>query len=106
MLVEIEGVVESAGETQSFGDKGFRKRTLVIKTDADWGSLFPVDLTKENCDIDVAEGDSVVVDCYVNGSNELWKGRAFLSLTARDINVRKREQDQTNSDAAATEAPF
>ena len=102
MIVEIEDVVEVAGDTQTFGDKGFRKRTLIIKTDATFNALFPVDLVKDDCDKEVRSGDKITAECYLNGSGKLWNGKAFLSLTARDINIK----GQQNDSQAPTEAPF
>jgi hypothetical protein len=103
MIVEIEGVVEVAGDTQTFGNKGYKKRTLVVKKkDADWIQLFPVDLVKDDCDKVIQVGDEITAECYVNGSRKLWKDRAFVSLTVRDINIK----GQQNDSQAPTEAPF
>ena len=102
MLVEIEGVVEVAGDTETFGDKGFRKRSLVVKTDAAYNSLFPVDLVKDDCDKVIQVGDTITAECYVNGSSKLWNDRAFVSLTVRDINIK----GQQNDSQSPSEAPF
>ena len=103
MLVEIEGVVEAVAETQSFGEKGFRKRSLIIKKSGDWVQFLPLDLVNDDCDISINVGDNIKSECYVKGSNSLWNGKAFVNLTVRNITITGQSNESAEP---AGEVPF
>jgi len=105
-LITIEGKVYHDSGVQTFGSKGFKKRTLVIETDAKFNSLIPIDLISDNLEADVSLNDSLTAECYLNGSNvDYFKGRAFLSLTVRKTNVTGKENPTTDA-PQSDEVPF
>lgn len=67
--MEIIGKVKFKGETQSFGDNGFKKRDLVITTEEQYPQHILIEFVKEKCDlIDKFEvGSNVKVSINVRG---------------------------------------
>lgn len=103
-LIEIKGRIHHDSGVQTFGSKGFQKRTLVIETDDKFNNLLPIDLISDHLETEANIGDELTAECYLNGSSpDYFKGRAFLSLTVRDINVSGKTD--TASEAPG-EAPF
>ena len=47
--MELQGEIIKLGETEVIGQKGFRKRQIVIKTDAQYPQTIPVDFTQDKC---------------------------------------------------------
>lgn len=47
--VTIKGTVLSVGPTQEFGNNGFKKQTVVIKTEDQYGNEIPVVYIKDTC---------------------------------------------------------
>ena len=56
-------------ETKSFGQKGFRKRLLVLEQNGRFPNYIPIDFTGDNCDsIDSLKvGDEIEVTYRLNG---------------------------------------
>jgi len=70
----ITGTVHRVGETQSFGQKGFRKRELVLaRDDGRWTDYVPINFIQDGClDLDgVKPGDKVKVEVTLKGRE--WK---------------------------------
>lgn len=103
-IIEIKGRVHHDSGVQTFGSKGFQKRTLVIETNDKFNNLLPIDLISDQLDTAATVGDELTAECYLNGSSpKYFKGRAFLSLTVHDINVSGKTD--TASEAPG-ETPF
>lgn len=49
--MEIEGKVKLIGETQTFGNNGFRKRELVVTTDEQYPQHIMVEFVQDKCDM-------------------------------------------------------
>ena len=49
--MELQGKVKVKGETKTFGEKGFRKRDLVITTDEQYPQDILVEFTQDNTDL-------------------------------------------------------
>lgn len=67
---KVRGVVHVIEETKSFGQKGFRKRLLVLEQEnGRFSNFIPIDFTGDNCDsIDSLKvGDEVEVSYRLSG---------------------------------------
>lgn len=84
-MTTITGTIHHIGDTETIGDKGFRKRLLVIKTAAQYDGLIPIEAKKDDCGIldRFAIGQQVKADIYIGGRE--WNGRYFPSLTLKSI---------------------
>lgn len=78
--MEIKGVIHLIEETQEIGEKGFKKRLLVVKTESEYQNLVPIDFTKDNVDLldSFSEGDAVVVGVNIGGRE--WNGKYFAAI--------------------------
>lgn len=68
--ITLTGVIQTIGQTQSFGTNGFTKRDFVVSED---GTKYPnpvkFTLKKDNCALadNFQEGDKVTVSASING---------------------------------------
>ncbi len=78
--MEIKGVIHLIEQTQEIGEKGFKKRLLVVKTESEYQNLVPIDFTKDNVDLldSFSEGDAVVVGVNIGGRE--WNGKYFAAI--------------------------
>jgi len=56
--MEVVGTVILIGETQTFGEKGFRKRELVVKTDEKYPQEIPIEFIQDGTEL---------LDAYLTG---------------------------------------
>ena len=49
--MEVQGKVKMIGETQSFGDKGFRKREVVVTTNEQYPQEIMLEFVQDKCDL-------------------------------------------------------
>lgn len=89
---QVVGKIHLIEETKAFGQKGFRKRLIVLEQDKGrFTNYVPVDLTNDNCDKadDFSVGQEVVVTYRLNGRK--WQKDAgsevkfFVNLEAVSI---------------------
>ncbi|MGA0208160.1 MAG: DUF3127 domain-containing protein [Ilumatobacteraceae bacterium] len=87
MSYDIQGKVIHVGDTEKVGQKGFRKRILVIETDEKWPQQVPIEFCQDDVDRldNLACGLEVEVEFAINGRE--WEGRYFVNL--RGWKVRK-----------------
>ena len=85
MTSTITGTIHHIGQTETIGDKGFKKRLIVIKTASQYDGLIPIEAKKDDCGIldRFAIGQQVKADIYIGGRE--WNGRYFQSLTLKSI---------------------
>ena len=67
--MELQGEVKVKGETQTFGEKGFRKRDLVITTDEQYPQDILIEFVQDKTDLldSFKIGDNVKVGINVRG---------------------------------------
>lgn len=84
-MTTITGTIHHIKDTETIGDKGFKKRLIVIKTAAQYDGLIPIEAKKDDCArLDAfAIGQQVKADIYIGGRE--WNGRYFPSLTLKSI---------------------
>lgn len=78
--MEIKGVIHLIKETELIGEKGFRKRLLVVRTEAKYKNLIPIEFTQDDVDMldGYSEGDEVSVGINIGGQE--WNGKYFASI--------------------------
>ena len=66
----VKGVIHNIGETQSIGQKGFRKRLVALEQDnGRYTNYVPIEFTSDDCDLvdDLNVGDEVEITFHING---------------------------------------
>jgi len=83
-----KGTITHIGETETFGDKGFKKRIVVI-TDRTQKYPQPIcfEFHKDKCDIlnDFNLYDEVEIEFYLNGKE--YNGRYYNTLSASQLHI-------------------
>jgi hypothetical protein len=94
--MELQGQVVLIGQTETFGAKGFKKRQIVIKTDAQYPQSIPVDFTQDKCGIldNYSVGQVVKISVNVQGSE--WNGKYYVNLNGWKIEKGEREKSSTS----------
>jgi hypothetical protein len=49
--MEVQGKITTIGKTQTFGEKGFRKRELVVTTEEQYPQPIVVEFVQDKCDL-------------------------------------------------------
>ena len=119
---KIRGIVHFIDETKTYGQKGFRKRLVVLEQDNDrFSNFIPVEFIQDNCDSadELNVGDDVEITYRLNGRK--WQKdsnsevKYFLNAEAIRFNVLSGKKEsspeavtKTASDANAgfAEAAF
>lgn len=67
--MEIQGKIKLIGETQTFGNNGFRKRELVVTTDEQYPQHILIEFVQDKCDLlnNYKVGDGVKVALNLRG---------------------------------------
>jgi hypothetical protein len=93
----VKGVVHLIEETKSYGQKGFRKRLVVLEQDTGrFTNYVPLEFVRDGCDkVDqLSVGDQVEVPFRLNGRR--WQRdpqsevKFFLSAEAVDFNILRK----------------
>jgi len=91
---KVQGQVHLIEETKTFGQKGFRKRLLVLEQDKGrFTNYIPIDLTHEGCDAadELHVGDEIEVPIRLSGRkwqrDERSEVKFFLSAEATEFKV-------------------
>lgn len=111
---KVRGIVHVIEGTKSFGQKGFRKRLLVLEQNGRFPNYIPIDFTGDNCDsIDNLKiGDEIEVTYRLNGrkwqkdpSSEV---KFFLNAEATGFKVigGKETGGAEDANAAFAEASY
>lgn len=67
---KVRGVVHFIDETKTYGQKGFRKRLVVLEQESDrFTNYVPVEFTRDSCDSvdELSVGDNVEIDYRLSG---------------------------------------
>lgn len=90
----VRGVVHLIEETKTFGQKGFRKRLVVLEqSKGSFTNFIPVEFVKDGCDAvdDLSEGDEIEVTYRLTGRR--WQrdsaSEVKFFLSAEGISFRK-----------------
>jgi hypothetical protein len=90
--MEIQGQIIHIGTTETFGAKGFKKRQIVIKTDAQYPQSIPVDFTQDKCIVldKYSIGQFAKISVNVQGSE--WQGKYYVNLQGWKIENGEKEK--------------
>lgn len=105
---KVRGVVHMIEETKTFGQKGFRKRTVVLEQEnGRFPNFIPLDFTRDNCELadDLAVGDEIEIS-YLLGGRKWQKDpssevKFFLSAEAmsfKKLTAADKAKTNSNSD--------
>ena len=105
---QIKGRVEAVGKTQTFGQRGFKKRQFVIQADEEskYPNFVQFTLTKDKTELgdSLRPGDYVTVNFVVNGRKwedpEKGTTRYFVDLVALKV-----EDAGTSANTTSTPVP-
>ena len=110
---KVRGKVHLVEETKTYGQKGFRKRLVVLEQDNDrFTNYIPVEFTQDNCDkvADLSEGSDVEITYRLNGRR--WQRDAnsevkfFLNAEAVSFRVLDEGSPSAESGGAAANDDF
>lgn len=101
--MEVQGKIKMVGETQSFGNNGFRKREVVVTTDEQYPQHIMVEFVQDKCDLlnAYSVGQSVKISINLRGrewTNPQGEVRYFNSIQGWRI---ENLQAATSNDAPA-----
>ena len=121
----VRGVVHLIEETKTFGQKGFRKRLVVLQQEkASFTNYIPVEFVKDGCDAvdDLNLGDEIEVTYRLSGRrwqrDEASEAKYFLTaegLSFRQLSAGGRDDagprrgidpNDTLAEAADDDVPF
>jgi len=102
----VRGVVHLIEETKTFGQKGFRKRLVVLEqSKGTFTNFIPVEFVKEGCDAvdDLAVGDDIEVTYRLSGRR--WQrdqaSEVKFFLSAEGLSFKRVSGSGRSSDGPA-----
>ena len=108
---KVRGIIHFIDETKTYGQKGFRKRLVVLEQDKEkFTNYVPVEFTNDNCDTvdELSVGDDVEIDYRLSGRK--WQKDAksevkyFLNAEGMRFQVMSRKPDNIAATASANDA--
>jgi hypothetical protein len=112
----VKGTVHLVQETKTFGQKGFRKRLVVLEQDKGrFTNYIPIEFVHEGCDKadELSVGDEVEVPYRLSGRkwqrDERSEVKFFLSAEASDFTIVSRggvANEDGTPQPSESEAPF
>jgi hypothetical protein len=95
--MEIQGKVKLVGETQTFGNNGFRKREIVVTTEEQYPQHIMVEFVQDKTDLlnNFAVGQSVKISINLRGrewTNPQGEVKYFNSIQGWRIESLQAEQ--------------
>ena len=120
---KVSGVVHLIEDTKTYGNKGFRKRLVVLEQDkSSFTNYIPIEFVRDSCDAvdEMNLGDEVEVTYRLSGRrwqrDEASEVKYFLSAEAMSFKILKSEGETMTervtepndafSEAGDEEAPF
>jgi hypothetical protein len=112
----VKGTVHLVQETKTFGQKGFRKRLVVLEQDKGrFTNYIPIEFVHEGCDKadELSVGDEVQVPYRLSGRkwqrDERSEVKFFLSAEATDFTILQKSGSKDQGETvqhSESEAPF
>ncbi len=104
---KVRGIVHLVEETKTYGQKGFRKRLVVLEQDTGrFTNYIPVEFIRDNCEMadDLKIGDDVEISYQLSGRK--WQrdpnSEVKFFLTAEALSFKVLSGD-SNASAASSE---
>lgn len=90
MKVTLVGTISQIGKVETFGENGFEKRELILKTVEEYPNYYVIEFTKDRMQIldNWKEGDNVKIKANLRGrehTNDAGKYNVFMSLNGWEI---------------------
>ena len=110
---KVQGVVHLIEETKTYGQKGFRKRLVVLEQDNErFTNYIPVEFTHDRCDTvdDLNVGDEVEITYRLSGRR--WQKDAssevkfFVNVEATSYKVLNAQSQPSETDANVANDAF
>jgi len=94
--MEVKGIIHLIGETEEFGNNGFKKRQLVIATEEQYIQYIPVDFVKDKTSIldKFKVGQTVKVAVNVRGNE--YNGKFYINFQGWKIEATDRPGSAVN----------
>jgi hypothetical protein len=97
--MEIEGKIKMVGETQTFGNNGFRKREVVLTTDEQYPQHLMVEFVQDKCDLlnNYKVGQDVKISINLRGrewTNPQGEVKYFNSIQGWRIEAQQAAQPE------------
>lgn len=107
--MEVIGTVKMIGETQTFGDNGFRKRELVVTTSEQYPQHILLEFVQDKCDLlnNYQVGQEVKVHINLRGRewlNPEGETKYFNSIQGWSIQFSNSQPNEPKSQASTQEA--
>ena len=87
----LVGQVSQIGQTEEFGENGFKKRELILKTVEEFPSFFKVEFTGDKINLldSFKDGQNVKIIAYLKGREYKTDDKydVFMSLRASEIEI-------------------
>lgn len=90
--MEIQGTIIKIGDTEVVGQKGFKKRQIVVKTDSQYPQTIPVDFTQDKCSWLDKYLINQFVTISVNIQGNEWQGKYYVGLQGWKIEISQAEK--------------
>lgn len=97
---KVNGIIHLIEETKTFGNKGFRKRLVVLEQDkGSFTNYVPIEFLRDSCDTvdDLNVGDEIEVSYRLNGRrwqrDEKSEAKYFLSAEAMSFRLVQSSQE-------------
>lgn len=102
--MELTGTIKVIGETQTFGNNGFRKRELVLETNEQYPQLILIEFVQDKCDLlnSYKVGQTVKIGINLRGRswvNPEGETKYFNSINGWRIAVEGSAVDQYQKQA-------
>ncbi|AIY12293.1 DUF3127 domain-containing protein [Cellulophaga baltica] len=106
--MEVEGKVKMVGETQTFGNNGFRKREIVVTTEEQYPQHIMVEFVQDKCDLlnSVIVGQPIKIGINLRGRewvNPQGETKYFNSI--QGWRIESAQPQASNSSAGIPPAP-
>lgn len=107
--MEITGKIKVINDTKSYGDKGFRKREIVVTTEGEYPQHLLIEFVQDKCDIisSYNVGDDVKIGINLKGRE--WvspqkETKYFNSVEGWRIEKSDGQQNQSTQQTKSAEA--
>ncbi len=99
--MEVQGRIKMIGETQTFGNNGFRKREIVVTTDEQYPQHIMVEFVQDKTDLlnNYKEGQQVKISINLRGRewvNPQGETKYFNSIQGWRIEAVQAESGDSN----------
>jgi len=109
--MEIKGKIKIISETQTFGERGFRKRELVLTTSEEYPQMLMIEFVQDKCDLldNYSVGSDVNISINLRGRewiNDEGVAKYFNSIQGWRIQTAEASTDLPVVEEESDDLPF